>query len=75
MDHNKSVLERAFDLAKSGEHETTETIKRQLAKEGYSAGQIFGPSLHKQLRGLIAAARESKAQTAESPKDEEQVKG
>jgi hypothetical protein len=72
MDHNKSVLERAFDLAKSGDYETTETIKRQLAKEGYSVGQIFGPSLHKQLRTLISAARASRP-VAETSGDQEQA--
>ncbi len=57
MDPNISALERAFSLAKSGKFDTVVGIKRQLQAEGYSANQISGPSLLKQLRGLIEAAK------------------
>ncbi len=57
MDQHSSALERAFQLAKSGEFPSVHHIKQRLAKEGYSAEQVNGPKLLAQLRQLIAAAR------------------
>jgi hypothetical protein len=59
MDHNVTALERAFQLARSGECGTVQVIRERLKREGYSTMQIVGYSLTRQLRGLIAAARES----------------
>lgn len=54
-----TVLERAFDLAKSGQAGNLLAIRRQLIAEGYldSRSQLDGPSIQKQLGSLIRAAR------------------
>jgi hypothetical protein len=57
MDHRTTVLERAFQLAKSGLFGSVDEIKRQLKKECYSVDQITGRTLSKQLIALIKAAR------------------
>ena len=58
MDHRISALERAFQLAKSGQVSKVEDIKPQLKREGYDASEVFlGQSLRVQLNGLIKAAR------------------
>jgi hypothetical protein len=56
MDHNVSVLERAFQLARSGSCRSVMDIKRRLSSEGYSLGQVTGPVLNKQLQQLIQGA-------------------
>jgi hypothetical protein len=43
MRSDKTAIERAFDLAKSGKFETVLAIKRELSHEGYSTIQIAGP--------------------------------
>jgi len=53
MDPNKTALERAFDLARSGTCETILALVRQLSKEGYPTGQIDGRTLKRQLAALI----------------------
>ena len=53
MDINKTALERAFDLARSGTCLNLEDIIRKRKSEGYANGQIEGPSLKKQLLVLI----------------------
>jgi len=35
MQPNQTTLERAFELAKSGEHDTVNLIKKKLKAEGY----------------------------------------
>ena len=57
MDINKTALERAFDLARSGTCLNLEDIIRKLKSEGYVNGQIEGPSLKKQLLVLIEKAK------------------
>ena len=61
MDTNKTTLERAFDLARSGTCLTTNDIVSKLKLEGYAIGQIEGPSLNKQLKELIEKATKSQA--------------
>ena len=51
-------LERAFELARTGEYPTSGDVKVQLNAEGFAGEQIFGPSLLRQLRRLISAAKE-----------------
>jgi hypothetical protein len=63
MDQHSSALERAFQLAKSGDFPSVHHIKQRLAKEGYSAEQVNGPRLLAQLRLLIAEARSPAAQS------------
>lgn len=53
----KSTIERAFEIAGSGEAGTIEGLGQILAREGYSLNMLTGPVLMKQLRQQIAAVR------------------
>lgn len=56
--HNRlTALERAFELARSGECHGTDEIRKRLNAEGYSGQQVTGPTLLRQLRELCAQAR------------------
>ena len=57
MDPTITTLERAFQLARSGDYVSVEDIKKRLNTEGYSASQVSGPTLTKQLLALIREAR------------------
>jgi hypothetical protein len=50
-----TVVERAFELADAAL--TVSEIKQQLQAEGFDKTYISGPTLLKELRGRIAAAR------------------
>lgn len=54
-----SIIERAFQLAKSGRYATVGDIRKQLDQEKYTAAESYvrGGALISQLRSLIAAAR------------------
>jgi hypothetical protein len=52
-----TALERAFELAKSGEVSSIPDIKLALRSEGYSIAQLEGPMLIRQLRALISTAQ------------------
>jgi hypothetical protein len=47
-----TAIERAFELANSGECAGVEDIKGRLRKEGLRTDQITGPSLLRQLRAI-----------------------
>lgn len=51
-----TALERAFELARSGECASVSDIRVRLKAEGLSANQIEGPVLIRQLRDLCAAS-------------------
>jgi hypothetical protein len=55
----RTVLERAFELAQSGDVDSLEELRLKLHAEGYheSRAQISGPALQRQLRDLMRAAR------------------
>lgn len=53
MEPNTTVIERAFQLAKSGIYRNVSEIKRKLSSEGYKAEAVTGGALLKQLRGII----------------------
>jgi hypothetical protein len=57
MQPNMTAIERAFELARSGRFSNASEVKRAVAAEGYSASQIEGPALMRQLRELIQSAR------------------
>jgi hypothetical protein len=57
MDHSITTLERAFQLAKSGDYASVPDIKKRLIQEGYPVAQITGRELSKQLLALIRAAQ------------------
>jgi hypothetical protein len=65
MDHKRTALERAFDLARSGACSSTGDLLHCLKLEGYSLTHIVGPSLLKQLRVLISEAQAQQS-TADS---------
>ena len=65
MDPKTSALERAFQLAKSGQVSKVDDIKPRLKREGYDANDVFlGQSLRVQLAGLIKAAKGSAHQVS-----------
>ena len=57
MTRNLTSLERAFELAKSGDFLSVADIRKQLKAEGYTLEQIIGRSLMKQLSDLIRTAQ------------------
>lgn len=59
----KSIIERGLELANSGAYRRVEEIEREVSFEGYlNAAQHFSaPTFRKQLRGLMNAARVSRA--------------
>jgi hypothetical protein len=57
MDHRITALERAFQLARSGDYTSVPDIKKQLSAEGYAASQVEGRTLVKQLVALIKEGR------------------
>jgi hypothetical protein len=50
---NTTPIERAFQLARSGQCQTTADIQQRLRGEGYSTLSIIGPLLMKELRSAI----------------------
>ena len=56
MDTHPISLERAFQLARSGQSSSLEDIRLQLRREGLYE-QVIGPVLTRQLRDLISDAR------------------
>lgn len=54
--NQQTPLERAFDLARSGQCEGVQDIRLRLRAEGLSDAQIWGPSLTRQLRELCNEA-------------------
>lgn len=60
MNFRPTALERAFELARSGDYASVSDVKDQLKLEGFSAAQVTGPSLTKQLRELCVASAAAK---------------
>ena len=59
MDSYKSALERAFELAETGNYKSVEEIRRRLSQEGYFTHQILGRTLSQQINKIIRANRPS----------------
>lgn len=57
--YEKPILERAFELARSGEFQRVKELEKALSKEGYAKGDphIHSPSVRKQLRDLCLSSR------------------
>jgi hypothetical protein len=53
------ALERAFQVARSGEVSRIDEIIAILKRDGYDANQMHGPALRRQLVGLMRAARQA----------------
>jgi hypothetical protein len=56
VDPNKTTIERAFELARSGECKTINEIRSRLKAEGYNQNLIEGRTLLLQLRTIMAEA-------------------
>ena len=57
MDTQKTTLERAFDMARTGRHACLSDLINCLNREGYDGWQVTGPVLKKQLSNLIKEAQ------------------
>ena len=60
MDETPSLVERAYQLARSGKCENVDAIIKQLGEEGYRSADRHlggGSSLRQELRILIRVAR------------------
>jgi len=55
-----STIERAFELARSGDFQSVQKIRDQLAKESFSnvREHLDGSSIRKQLMQIIRMARQ-----------------
>jgi hypothetical protein len=60
MKQNITAIERAFEIARSGQVTTVEAIRKQLKREGYEQGWLVGRGLVSQLRGIIDSTRDPK---------------
>ena len=58
-----TTIERAYELARSGECATITEIKKRLDREGYpdAGGQLYGRTLQTELRRLCAEAKAAEA--------------
>jgi len=56
MEPNKTAIERAFELARSGTVSNVSQLKDKVRAEGYDPDQLSGSELHRQFRGIIAQA-------------------
>jgi hypothetical protein len=63
MNTRRTVLERAYDLAKTGDCTGVTDIKARLEAEGYGAveAELYGPTVSAALRRLCLAARNGQA--------------
>jgi hypothetical protein len=61
-----NLLERAFELAATGEYSTVTQIRFALRKEGYEAvePQLVGPMVRRQLRSLMDEASVKRSDVA-----------
>ncbi|MEQ1768996.1 MAG: hypothetical protein ABL879_04090 [Devosia sp.] len=58
MDGTKTTLERAFELAGTGDCHDVSELKLRLKREGYAVDQLSGRTLMKQLKLIIQGVRE-----------------
>ncbi|MBA4013581.1 MAG: hypothetical protein C0481_17095 [Phenylobacterium sp.] len=57
MDIRPTPLERAFELARTGEFAGLGAVLDRLRAEGFSLTQVEGPMLKRQLRELCTTSR------------------
>jgi hypothetical protein len=67
MDSNTTTLERAFQLAQSGDCASIKDIRSRLKVESYDVSPLQGPTLFAQLRKLIRARQQSEADGSGEP--------
>ncbi len=56
-----TTIERAFQLAASGSVDSISALKKKLNSEGFTADQIMGRELSRQLSKLILESRQKMA--------------
>jgi len=56
MENKTTPIERAFELAKSGQFSSVSDIKAHLARERFDTDQLTGRTLMTQLKELMKAA-------------------
>lgn len=61
MTYPSTALERAFEMASSGQFHGVSDIVRGLKAEGHGAQQIEGESLRRQLRAICTKAVKERA--------------
>lgn len=61
MTFRPTTLERAFELARTGEYTGISEIKARLNSEGYAPSQIEGPTLVRQIKALCVQAQRERA--------------
>ncbi len=61
------VIERAYQLAATGDYATVSEIKRQLRAENYTSvdGYLQGAAIHRALRTLCLAGRTQADQSSD----------
>ncbi len=65
--HSKfTPIERAFQLARSGQYLGLSDLRAQMKSEGYDVVQLTGPTLLKQLRRLCEQSQ-AELKTEETP--------
>jgi hypothetical protein len=64
--HERPILERAFELARTGQFSRVKDLEKALAREGYARGDphIQSPTVRKQLRQICCQSTASQAHTA-----------
>ncbi len=64
MSDRRTTLERAYELARSGECVSLTAVKARLKAEGYHDAdrQLYGPALGKALRQLCETTGRAKAE-------------
>ncbi len=69
MQLRMTTLERAFELAGSGDFDNIYSLKQRLSHEGYVVDQLTGPVLLAQIKSLMRSAHGESA-PAERESDE-----
>ena len=60
MDPNRTAIERAFELARTGLYFEIAEIKDRLMGEGYFTDSITGPTLRAQLKSLMKRGQKTR---------------
>lgn len=71
MEQNKTCIEMAFELAKSGKFTDFHHLEDRLRDAGYATAQLDGPSLRRQIRALLATAAKTQATAARTSQPEQ----
>lgn len=66
MTYPSTALERAFEMANSGQFHGISDIVRRLKAEGHGSQQIEGESLRRQLRALCVKAVKERAEASKA---------